>query len=196
MKKLMLAMGVAAGLCGAAWAVTGQVTAGERTSLFDGTSLTGWKVLRCEAAVTNGMILIKDGNGLVQSEKTYGDFVFECEWKALKPDKWDSGIYFRYDPNLVGKPWPKRYQANLKQGDEGNVSGLNGATSKGLFKAHDWNTLKLTVHGTHAELEVNGKLAWKADGLGSVADSHIALQAEVPNGGQHLFKNIFITELK
>ena len=52
------------------------------------------------------------------------------------------------------------------------------------------------MRGTHAELEVNGKLAWKAEGLGSVADSHIALQAEVPGGGQHLFKNIFITELK
>lgn len=197
MKNMILAMGVAAGLCGAAWAVTGQpVVAGERTSLFDGTTLTGWKLLRCEATVTNGMIFIKAGNGMVQTEKKYGDFIFECEWKALKADKWDSGIYFRYDDNFHGKPWPPRYQANLKQGDEGNVSDLKGAKSTGLTKPHDWNTLKLTVRGTHAELEINGKLAWKSDGLGSVADSHIGLQAEVPNGGQHYFKNIFITELK
>ena len=197
MKTLMLAMGLTAGLLGAAWAVTGQDAApGERTSLFDGSTLTGWKVLRCEAVVTNGAILIKDGNGLVQSEKKYGDFIFECEWKALEADKWDSGVYFRYDPNLKGKPWPPRYQVNLRQGDEGNVGGLQGATSKGLTKAHDWNTLKLTVRGTKATLEINGKPAWKADGLGYVADSHIALQAEVPGGGQYLFRNIFITELK
>jgi len=198
MKTLMLAAGLAAGLLGAAWAVTGaDAVPGERTALFDGTSLTGWKVLKCEAVVTNGMLLIKDGNGLVQSEKKYGDFIFECEWKALKPDKWDSGIYFRYDPNLKGKPWPPRYQVNLRQGDECNVGGLKGATCKpGMTKAHDWNSLKLTVRGNSAALEVNGKPAWKAEGLGYVSDSHIALQAEVPNGGQYLFRNIFITELK
>ena len=76
------------------------------------------------------------------------------------------------------------------------MSDLKGAKSTGLTKPHEWNTLKLTVRGTHAELEINGKLAWKSEGLGSVADSHIGLQAEVPAGGQHLFKNIFITELK
>lgn len=197
MKTLMLAIGVAAGLCGAVWAVTGaDAVPGERTSLFDGSTLTGWKVLRCQAVVTNGAIFIKDGNGLVQTEKKYGDFIFECEWKALKADKWDSGVYFRYDSNLKGKPWPPRYQVNLRQGDEGNVGGLQGATSKGLTKAHDWNSLKLIVRGTKAALELNGKPAWKADGLGYVADSHIALQAEVPGGGQYLFRNIFITELK
>ncbi|NLH42148.1 MAG: DUF1080 domain-containing protein, partial [Planctomycetes bacterium] len=68
-----------------------------RVSLFDGKTLTGWTVLNCEAAVDNGDILIVGGNGLVQTEKKYRDFVLEFEWKPLKESKWDSGVYFRYD---------------------------------------------------------------------------------------------------
>jgi hypothetical protein len=177
-------------------ATANVVMGGERLSLFDGKTLTGWTVLTCETSVDNGDIFIKGGNGLVQTERKYGDFVFEFEWKALKPENWDSGIYFRYDSVPKGRPWPARYQANLKQNDEGNVADLKGAKSTGLIKPGDWNQFKLTVRGTQAELEINGKPAWKADGLKGPPESHIALQAEVPGGGQHRFRNIYITELK
>ena len=166
-----------------------------RVALFDGKTLTGWSVLKCEASVVDGQIFLQAGNGLVQTQKKYGDFVLELEWKALKSDKWDSGIYFRYDSVPEKKAWPPRYQVNLRQGDEGNVGGLKGATSKGLFQDHAWNRLKLTVRGTTAKLEVNGQLAWEADGLAGPKEGFIALQAEVPAGGQHHFRNIFLTEL-
>ena len=169
---------------------------GPRVALFDGKSLDGWTVLTCEASVDNGELFITAGNGLVQTVKKYGDFVLEFEWKALKPDAWDSGIYFRYDSVPEGKPWPPRYQANLRKGMEGNVDGLQGAKSEGLIKAGEWNTFKLTVRGTQASLEINGKPAWKADGLEGPREGYIALQAEVPGGGQHRFRNIYLTELK
>jgi hypothetical protein len=51
-----------------------------RVALFDGKTLNGWTVLKCEATVDNGDILIVAGNGLVQTEKKYGDFVLEFEW--------------------------------------------------------------------------------------------------------------------
>jgi len=57
---------------------------GKRVALFDGKTLDGWKILKCEAAVDNGHILIKTGNGLIQTEKMYGDFILEFEWKALR----------------------------------------------------------------------------------------------------------------
>jgi len=171
-------------------------SAGRRIVLFDGKSLAGWKVLKCEAVVQDGCILIKGGNGLVQTEKQYGDFVFEYEWKPLKADEWDSGVYFRYDSVPQDQPWPPRYQANLRKGDEGNVGGLKGAASHGLVKDREWNTFKLTVRGTAAEMEINGKPAWKADGLEGPARGFISLQCEVPGGGQNLFRNIAITELK
>ena len=190
----------------AAWVVFGQqaVSAsdatpakpGQRVALFDGSDLDVWDVLKCEAVVDNGEILLKGGNGLVQTKKKYKDYVFEYEWKALKDDKWDSGIYFRYDSVPADKPWPPRYQANLLKGDEGNVAGLKGATSKGLCKDHEWNSSKLTVRGSTAEMEINGKPAWKATGLEGPEWSYIAIQSEVPGGGQFRFRNIYITELQ
>ena len=169
---------------------------GPRTCLFDGKTLTGWEVLKCQAAVEDGSVLIKGGNGMVQSGKQYGDFVMEYEWKSLKEKDWDSGVYFRYDSIPDGQIWPPRYQANLRQGDEGNVGFLKGATSHGLFKSGEWNSFKLTVIGTTAAMEINGKPAWKADGLEGPKKGFVGLQCEVPGGGQCLFRNIYITELK
>ena len=169
----------------------------QRVALFDGKTLKGWDVLKCEAVVENSSILIKGGNGLVQTSKKYGDFVLEYEWKSLKEDQWDSGVYFRYDSVPENKPWPGRYQANLRKGDEGNVGGLKGAIiNPGLFKNGEWNSFKLTVRGTTAEMEINGKPSWKADGLEGPKEGFISLQSEVPGGGQCLFRNIYVTELK
>ncbi len=168
---------------------------GKRVSLFNGKNLDGWTVLKCEAEVKDGNMFIKSGNGLVQSEKKYQNFVLEYEWKALGEDKWDSGVYFRYNEVPKGRPWPKRYQANLLKGKEGDVGGIKGASSKGLLKDREWNKFKLTVKGTKISLMINEKEAWKGEGLEDLEAGFIAVQAEVPGGGQHLFRNIFITEL-
>jgi hypothetical protein len=169
---------------------------GKRVSLFNGKNLDGWTVLKCEAEVKDGNMFIKSGNGLVQSEKKYQNFVLEYEWKALGEDKWDSGVYFRYNEVPKGRPWPKRYQANLLKGKEGDVGGIKGASSKGLLKDREWNKFKLIVKGTKISLTINEKEAWKGEGLEDLEAGFIAVQAEVPGGGQHLFRNIFITELE
>jgi hypothetical protein len=168
----------------------------KRVPLFDGKGLGGWDVIKCETLVTEGCILIKGGNGVVQTQKKYRNFVLEFEWKSLKSDKWDSGVYFRYDSIPENKAWPDRYQVNLRQGDEANVEGLKDAKCQGLFKNGEWNSFKLTVRGAKAEMEVNGKPAWQADGLEGPKDGFICLQAEVPGGGQCLFRNIYLTEIK
>jgi len=167
----------------------------KRVALFDGKTLNGWTLITCEAAVDEGDILLKAGNGLVQTEKKYGDFILEFDWKTLRDDKWDSGIYFRYDTIPPKRPWPARYQVNLRQGMEGNLDDLEGAKSEGLVKVGQWNRFKLTVRGSKASLEINGKPAWEADGLAEPARGYIALQAEVPGGGQYRFRNIYLTEL-
>jgi hypothetical protein len=169
---------------------------GQRVALFDGKNLDAWDVLKCEAVVDQGTILLKAGNGMVQTKKKYKSYIFELESMALKDDKWDSGIYFGYDSIPAGKPWPPRYQANLLKGDEGNVAGLKGARSNGLCPDRGWNSFKLTVRGTAVEMEINGKPAWKATGLEGPELSYIGIQAEVPGGGQFRFRNIYITELE
>jgi hypothetical protein len=194
--------------CGmvAAWVVLGHQAVlasdakaarpGQRVALFDGKDLDAWDVLKCEAVIDQGTILLKAGNGMVQTKKKYKNYIFELESMALKDDKWDSGIYFGYDSIPEGKPWPPRYQANLLKGDEGNVGGLKGAASKELCPDRGWNSFKLTVRGRTVEMEINGKPAWKATDLEGPERSFIGLQAEVAGGGQFRFRNIYITELK
>jgi hypothetical protein len=165
----------------------------EYVSLFDGKSLDNWVVLKCEAVVEDGAIVLKSGNGVLHTKKRYGDFVLELEWKALRDEKYDSGIYFRCELPEGNRPWPSRYQANLRQGQEGNVGGVQGATSQGLIKPGEWNHFRLAVSGTKASLAINGQPAWTADGIKS-PDGYICLQAEVPGGGQFKFRNIRIAE--
>lgn len=164
-------------------------------SLFDGRTLSGWKVITCEAVVEDGAIHLKAGDGVVRTEKKYKDFVLEVEWKALKPDNWDSGVFIRCGDPPADRPWPKTYQLNLRKKMEGNIPELKKARSKGLTRAGEWNRFKVTVEGTKVALEINGKPAWKADGL-ETPEGFIALQAEIPGGGEFLFRNIRIRELK
>ena len=82
-----------------------------------------------------------------------------------------------------------------RKGMEGNLDSLAAGKNPVATKAGDWNRFELTVRGATASLTVNGQRAWQVDGLEEL-DSYISLQAEVPGGGQFLFRNIRLTELK
>jgi hypothetical protein len=167
----------------------------EPVKLFDGSSLDRWSVIGCEAEIVDGAILLKSGNGLVQTKERYGDFTFRFEWKALHPELWDSGVYFRYDEIPAGRPWPRRYQVNLRRDMEGDLVGFKNATNEVAVQPHQWNRFELTVRGDTATLSVDGQEAWKARGI-EKQEGYIALQAEVPGGGQFLFRNVTVTEWK
>jgi hypothetical protein len=167
----------------------------KRIALFDGKTLDGWTVIKCQAEVSDGDILLVSGNGLVQTEKKYSDFILDFEWKALRAERWDSGVYFRYNSVPSNRPWPNRYQVNLRYDMAGYLGNLAKVEDKSLVKAGEWNHFKLTVQGSTASLEINGKPAWETDGLEGPETGYIALQAEVPGGGQYRFRNIYLTEL-
>jgi hypothetical protein len=178
------------------FALAGAALAQQPGSLFDGKTLDGWKVVTCEAEVADGAILIKGGNGFLLADKQYGDFVFACDWKALNTDMWDSGIYFRADklPEPGAKfPWPSQHQVNMRKGEEGALPDTDKAACSRLFKKGEWNHFKLTVKGEEAELEFNGQKAWTKGGI-KPPKGYLCLQAEVPGGGQFLFKNLTIVE--
>jgi hypothetical protein len=163
-------------------------------SLFDGRTLNGWVVTGCKAGVENGNLVILEGNGLVRADKVYGDFILELEWKPRKAEKWDSGIYFRAPPPRRGSPWPDKYQVNLLQNKEGELVGNKNVKPPGNAKGGDWNRMRLTAIGKTAELEINDQKAWKVDDI-EPATGLIAIQVEVPGGGQFEFRNIRIKAL-
>lgn len=164
-------------------------------SLFDGVSLQGWSVENdCEVDVIDGCIRLKSGDGWLRSHQAYRDFELHVEWKALKPQGYDAGLYIRAAQE--GKPGPKpAHQINMLQGKEGNIGDLPGAQSSGLAKpAGEWNALDVRVIGDTVSLKINGQPAYSVSGL-KQPDGHIGFQVEVPVGGQFLLKNIRITEL-
>ena len=57
-----------------------------------------------------------------------------------------------------------------------------------------WGNHSATQYPDFYHAKVNGKPAWKVDGIKSPR-GFIALQAEIPGGGQFLFRNIRISEL-
>lgn len=163
--------------------------------IFNGKDLSGWVVTGCEAGVEDGLLVIKSGDGFVRYDKELGDFELEIEWKALREKDYDSGIYFRSALALPeGRAWPDKYQINLKDGDEGNLIGSKTGRSTGLIKRGEWNAFKLRVAGKTAELHINGKPAWKADGI-EPASGYVGIQVEVPGGGQFQFRNIKLKTL-
>jgi hypothetical protein len=163
-------------------------------SLFDGKTLNGWVVTECKADVEDGKLVILDGNGFIRNDKIYGDFILEVDWKNRKPEKYDSGIYFRSDLPRKNNHWPDRYQINLQQGQEGNIVAHKTAKSTGLARGGEWNHFRFTCIGPKASLEINGKPAWSVDDI-KPPTGYIGIQVEVPGGGQFEFRNIRIKPL-
>ena len=187
----LLSVGILASIASLAHAVD---PAALRTQVFSGQDLSGWVVAGCEVAVENGLLVLKEGNGLIRTDGRYRDFILELDYKPRKAEMYDAGIYIRSELPAEGKPWPSQYQVNLKQSDELNLNKFPKARSTGLVKPGDWNHIKLTVIGDKASLEINGKPAWETDGI-EAKEGYVGLQCEVPGGGQFEFKEIFITEL-
>ena len=164
-------------------------------ALFDGKTLNGWNVENdCNVTIHDGMLLLKSGNGWLRSDHKFRDFKLHIEWAALQKEKYDAGIYIRTLPG--GKPFPKQsYQINLLQGKEGNLGKLPEAKSSGLIHpAGFWNEFDITVEGDKVSTTINGVHAWTASGL-KIANGHVGVQVEVPQGGKFWVRNIVVTEL-
>lgn len=174
-------------------AVGADGPAGFHSALFDGVSLEGWTVENgAEVEVTDGMLLLKGGDGWLRSDHVHTDFVLHLEWKALKAHEYDAGIYIRTPRE--GAPFPRGgYQVNLLEGKEGNIGNLPGAASTGLIRPGEWNSFDITVTGDEVATVINGKPAWTASGLKNPS-GYVGFQVEVPKGGQFLIRNVTLTE--
>ena len=99
--------------------------AAEGSALFTGTNLAGWKTEGDgHFEITNGVLSVSGGRGWLRSEKTFGDFEMDVEWRGLETN-YNSGIFIRAEAG--GKPWPTNvWQINTKQTGIGEL--LRGST--------------------------------------------------------------------
>lgn len=188
---------------------------GEPITLFDGSSLAGWRGFLPEGdpakvwSVRDG-VLVCTGNpvGYLVTEREFESFELLLEWR-FDPTKGEgnSGVLLRVQqPDQV---WPKSIEAQLHSKNAGDIWNIgefplstdpartDGRRTK---KAQDtnerplgeWNRYRIVLDGGDLKLFVNDLLQNEATGA-QVVPGRIALQSE----GAHIeFRNIVLRPIR
>ncbi len=174
-------------------------------ALFNGKDLSGWTVLPGgNWEVVDGVIIgtseaAETRHGMLLSEKEYGDFEVQLEYKALAGN---SGFYFRaerveHPVALAG------FQAEISASGN-NAGGLYETLGRtwvakppataSPFKPGEWNQMTVRAVGRHIVVSLNGsKVAELEDDPGRLR-GYFGLQL---HGGQEMdvaFRNVRIKE--
>jgi len=168
---------------------------------FPGNTLRGWHTIGGAKWKFYGDTLIADadsGMGFVVTDKTYGDFVLELEFKV--PDGGNSGVFFRATEDersgrMIG------YQAEIDSSKRGYSGGVYDAKRRGwiapvsdpakrkLFRSGLWNHMRVEAIGDHIRVVLNGTVV--TDIRDSVdLEGHIALQHHGERGKSYRFRNV------
>ncbi|HVK97803.1 MAG TPA: DUF1080 domain-containing protein, partial [Flavisolibacter sp.] len=147
------------------------------TNLFNGKDLTGWKQLNGKAkyVVQNGEIVgstvTGEPNSFLATEKDYGDFILEFEFKV--DSGFNAGVQFRSESKpdyQKGRVHGYQYEIDpTKRGWTGGIYDearrdwlypldLNPA-AKTAFKQHQWNKARIECIGTSIRTWINGVAA-------------------------------------
>ena len=170
MKKLLFS----AMMLGIVFIATAQTSVSNWKNLFNGKDLTGWKQLNGKAkySIKNGEIIgttvFGEPNTFLATEKDYGNFILELEFKV--DSSMNSGIQFRSE----SKPDYKNgrvhgYQFEIDPSPRGWTGGiydearrdwlyqmdLNPA-AKNAYKKGQWNKCRIECIGNNIRTWVNG----------------------------------------
>ncbi|MCW3088910.1 MAG: hypothetical protein JWQ78_2296 [Sediminibacterium sp.] len=164
-------------------AVMSQKNTGNWEYLFNGKDLKGFRQLNGKAkyVVENGQIVgttvLNEPNSFLATEKEYGDFIFEMDFKVNQD--MNSGLQFRSeikDANdtclVTDKRTPLRvhgYQVEIDPSDRGWSGGIydearrgwlysmeNNPAAKTAFKNNQWNHYRVEAIGNSIRTWVNG----------------------------------------
>jgi len=135
-------------------------------SIFNGKDLTGWKEIPGRKSVytvtPEGWMNVKDGNGDIQTEKTWKDFVFQLDIIS-NGTHLNSGVFFRGD---AGQFW-SGYESQIRNqwmGDDrtkpvdfGTGGIYNRQPARRVIPSdREWFTKTIVAHGRHMAVWVDG----------------------------------------
>ena len=150
--------------------------------LFNGKDLTGWHTVTSDNdpvpadtwAVEDGG-LIRKGKGYLRSDKQYGDFILDLEFKVGPPDekgrRTNSGILVRHKTDHELKRQNKKYwhdgllevQIFDSHGQEpdkhacGALYDMIAPSSNPMKKPGEWNRITITADGPAITVVLNGE---------------------------------------
>ena len=182
--------------------------------LFDGETLNGWSQkggdakYKIENRMIVGITVSKTPNSFLTTERMYGDFILELDYKV--DPSMNSGIQIRSNsfPNYQNgrvhgyqveiDPSERAWSAGIY--DEGRRGWLNplgdNPKAQKAFKQNEWNHYRIEAIGDTIKTWINGvQAAYLIDNM--TAEGFIGLQVHnIPNnqkeGTQILWKNIRI----
>lgn len=155
-------------------------------SLFDGKTLDGWRGFRGPAnpvwVVKDGAIVVDrqgvpgtpgNGNSSLMTERAFGDFELEWEWKNAAGG--NSGLFYRATEDEERPQWTAVEYQLLDGG--AHPDGRNGpdrwsgaayalyppAADAKPVAVGQWNKSRIVARGRHVEHYLNGKLACAFD---------------------------------
>ncbi|OGS15514.1 MAG: hypothetical protein A2234_04495 [Elusimicrobia bacterium RIFOXYA2_FULL_58_8] len=148
-------------------------------SLFNGKDLSGWVQRDVTAwkprpgtwAVEDGVITRK-GSGYLVSEKTYGDFILDLEFKVA--EKTNSGVFLRHPAKPGVKPYWRDGALEIQilnswkvdkptMHDCGSLYDMQGPAKNTMKKPGQWNRMTMTAQGSRIEVVLNGAKILAAD---------------------------------
>lgn len=131
-------------------------------SLFNGADLTGWQYRPGGWHVEDGAIAWKEGAGFLWSEKRYGNFILDLEFKLAKGT--NSGVFVRTDSkgnwlhtgievqilDSYGRERPSKH-------DCGAVYDCLAPTANTVKKPGEWNRMTITCKDSIIGVALNGE---------------------------------------
>ncbi len=191
-KNLLLSLSLFIGIFAAAQ------TSANWKSLFNGKDLSGWKQLNGKAKYTvqngeiTGTTVFNEPNSFLATEKDYGDFILEFEFKV--DSTMNSGVQFRSESKADYKNGRVHgYQFEIDPSKRGWTGGIYdearrdwlypldlNPSAKTAFKQGQWNKVRIECIGNNIRTWVNGiPAAYVVDDL--TPKGFIALQVHSIN---------------
>jgi 3-keto-disaccharide hydrolase len=135
-------------------------------SIFNGKDLTGWKEIPGRKSVYSvtpeGYLNVKNGNGDLQTEGMYGDFIFQLDIISNGMHL-NSGVFFRATPGQFWSGYESQIrnqwmgEDRTKPVDYGTGGIYNRQPARRVVSSdREWFTKTIVAHGRHMAVWVNG----------------------------------------
>jgi hypothetical protein len=129
------------------------------TTLFDGSSIDGWRVLGdANWELADAAVSADSGSGYLVTESSYGDFELTLEFWVDEPA--NSGVFIRCsDPDNIGAA--NSYEVNIydTRADQtyrtGGIVNVAAPTSV-INTGGQWNSYEITAQGSRLVVILNG----------------------------------------
>lgn len=205
----------------------GTSLAADRVELFNGKDLAGWKQrggaakYSAEDGAIVGRSVPNTSNSFLTTEKEYGDFELELDFKIDDPT-FNSGVQIRSHARPAGDgERVYGYQAEIDPSDRAWSAGIyfeggsdtrkagwlndltNNEPARKAFKLGQWNHVRIVANGRHIQTWINGVPAadfTDTDDSAFTPKGFIALQVHSVGGAKEpkevRWRNLKLTELE